>query len=174
MSKVTLEKFIKTSKIKAEDEIVNWQKVKDKWLDRLNSLYKMIESWLAPFIEDGSVIVRYGTINISEENIGIYKARTMVLKVANEEAALTPVGTLIIGALGRVDLEGKYNIIKLLLARKNAKGISIKVKEFGQVEESIPNDKEISWKIATPPPSIKFIELTEDSFSDALLKVIND
>ena len=34
--------------------------------------------------------------------------------------------------------------------------------------------EEMVWKIATSPPSIKYIDLDSDSFSDALLEVIGE
>lgn len=33
---------------------------------------------------------------------------------------------------------------------------------------------EWDWKIATPPPRIKYIEVNEDSFFDLLMEVINE
>ena len=72
--------------------------------------------------------------------------------------------------------------VKLVLVPASSTGVQIKVQieQGGKSEEEIQKSKEdngqeeMVWKIATPPPSIKYIELDADSFSDALLEVIGE
>lgn len=39
--------------------------------------------------------------------------------------------------------------------------------------ESESQDIELNWKNATPPLSIQYIDLNEDSFFDAMMEIIN-
>jgi hypothetical protein len=54
--------------------------------------------------------------------------------------------------------------VKFVLVEKDSKGINTQAPE---------KSAEWKWKISTTPPLIKFIELNEDSFSDALMEVLN-
>ena len=160
---------------------IDWTKKKEDWLANLNKLYKEIESWLND-LEQDAVSIKYIDKEINEEHIGVYTARKMILRIADEQVVFDPVGTLLIGAAGRVDMTGKNGQVKFILVPASSTGVQIKVqiKQGGKSEKEIQKSKEdngqeeMVWKIATPPPSIKYIELDADSFSDALLEVIGE
>ena len=182
MGKKDLQAFIAAKKKKSKKtKEINWTKKKDDWLTKLNKLYTDIEFWLND-LEQDVVSIKSVDKEINEEYIGIYTAKKMILRIADEQIVLDPVGTLLIGAAGRVDMTGKNGQVKLVLVPASATGVQIKVqiKTEGESEGDIEKNKdgngqeEMVWKIATPPPSIKYIELDSDSFSDALLEVIGE
>ena len=96
-----------------------------------------------------------------------------------------PVGTILIGALGRIDMEGPNGIVKYVLVPEisNAPKIETailstvedrkkwKEKQQKEAEEIMKANK--VWKIATPPPNIKYLDLNEDIFFDKLMEVID-
>lgn len=176
MGKKDLRAFINAKKQNAVDEEkIDWGKHKDEWLQSLNKIYGQIESWLND-LEDSDVIsFGYKNKEINEEHIGIYNANNMIIKIASEQILLEPIGTLLIGAKGRIDMKGKNGIIKFVLVPKQSGGPSIKV-DIAVGDKPKPEEKkeepEWVWKISTPPPAIKYIELDSDSFSDAVLEVI--
>lgn len=179
MGKKDLQAFIAAKKKSEKIKEINWEKRKEDWLLKLNELYADIESWLNDFEQD-VVSINYIDKEINEEHIGIYTARKMILRIADEQVVLDPVGTLLIGAAGRVDMRGKNGQVKLVLVPASSTGVEIKVqikgkeeseREIQQTKKNNDNE-EMVWKIATPPPSINYIELDSDSFSDALLEVI--
>ena len=114
---------------------------------------------------------------INEELIGEYKTSSMKIRFKGNEVILDPIGTNLIGAKGRIDMKGSAGIVKFVLVNKQSSAPMIKVtiQITGEpVEEEIENQKiEWDWKIATPPPRIKYIELDEESFFDSLMEVIN-
>jgi hypothetical protein len=181
MGKKDLQAFIAAKKKSEKTKEIDWAKKKEDWLTKLNKLYADIESWLKD-LEQDVVSIKYIDKEINEEHIGMYKIRKMILRIADEQVVLDPVGTLLIGAAGRVDMTGKNGQVKLVLVPASSTGVQIKVqiKEEGESEGEIKKVKEgngqeeMVWKIATPPPSIKYIELDSDSFSDALLEVIGE
>ncbi len=69
-------------------------------------------------------------------------------------------------------MKGKTGIIKVLLVPGETSGPSIKVDITVGDDAKKEVEKEWTWKIATHPPAIKYIELDNDSFSDALLETI--
>lgn len=178
MGKKDLQAFINAKKLTAEDDKkIDWNKMKDEWLAHLKELYIQIEGWLKVFENNDVISFEYKRLNLNEEHIGIYESSSMIIKIASEQVLLEPIGTLLIGAKGRVDMKGKSGITKIVLVPKEARGPSIKVDikvgdEAKKAEEKIEVVKEWTWKIATPPPAIMYIDLDNDSFSDALLGVI--
>ncbi len=175
MGKKDLQAFINTKKQNAVDEEkIDWEKHKDEWLQSLNEIYDQIESWLND-LKDSAISFEYKNKEINEEHIGIYNANNMIIKIASEQILLKPIGTLLIGSKGRIDMKGKNGIIKFVLVPKQSCGPSIKL-DIAVDDKPKPNEKkeepEWVWKISTPPPAIKYIELDSDSFSDAVLEVI--
>ena len=59
-------------------------------------------------------------MELNEENIGTYTATRLKVVIGDEDITLTPIGTLLIGAKGRVDVEGSARTSRLILIDKNA------------------------------------------------------
>jgi hypothetical protein len=157
----------------------DWAKERDEWLGYLNHLYKVTESFLDEYIKKGDITVEYRKIDLNEENIGTYKADQMILGIGRQAITLTPVGTLLIGTKGRVDIVGGAGRTRLILADSKSSGPRIKVaismagKSAPPAPESGPQEIDWVWKIATSPPSVRYIELTRESLFQALMEVAN-
>ncbi|MGA3259493.1 MAG: hypothetical protein ABSE35_11480 [Bryobacteraceae bacterium] len=164
----------------AEEERVDWAKERDEWLGHLKELYEQTESFLANYIGTGQIKVNYRDIQLDEENIGSYSARQMILKIGRQEITMTPVGTLLIGAKGRVDVVGPAGRARLVLVNSEASSpptIKVRVSIGGKPEPPAvaapPKQIKWGWKIATSPPTVRYIELTQDSLFQALMEVAN-
>jgi hypothetical protein len=98
------EKAKKLAELKARSEqfdpIVecNW------WIGVLSRLYVQVEMWLEPLRQEGLVTCSRLQVQLTEEKIGTYPANELVLQFGPEEIILEPIGTLIAGARGRVDV----------------------------------------------------------------------
>ena len=174
------EAFVKRQQQRAsEAKQVDWLNEREQWLGYLNKLYETIESFLAPYTENGRITHRYREIELNEENIGTYKARQMILKIGGQEIVLTPVGTLLIGSKGRVDVIGPAGRTRLILVDREASAPTIKVSvHIGGKPQAAPKEpphKKINWawKIVTTPPAVRFLELTQESFFRALMEIAN-
>lgn len=172
--------FVKREQVAAAElERVDWARERDEWLGRLKELYEQTESFLAKYIETGEIKVNYRDIELNEENIGSYRARQMILKIGRQEITMTPIGTLLIGAKGRVEVMGPAGRTRFLLVNSEASRPTVKVAvSIGVKLEPLAVDapqKEIkwAWKIATSPPTVRYIELTQDSLFQALMEVAN-
>jgi hypothetical protein len=92
---------------------------------------------------------------------------------------MTPIGTLLIGAKGRVDVVGPAGRARLVLVNSIASGPTIRVtvsiggKPEPPTAEVEPKEITWEWKIATSPPAIRYIELTQESLFRALMEVAN-
>ncbi len=163
----------------SEGEPVDWAKERDDWLGHLKELYDQTETFLVDYIKAGEIKVNYREITLNEENIGSYSAPQMILKIGRQEITMTPVGTLLIGAKGRVEVVGPAGRTRLVLVNSEASGPTIKVtvsiggKPEPRTTEAASKEIKWAWKIATSPPSIQYIELTQESLFQALMEVAN-
>ncbi|TBX74443.1 hypothetical protein E0I74_26775 [Rhizobium laguerreae] len=153
-----------------------------EWMASLAQLYADIESFLADHVNRGAIRISYEETELQERYIGNYSARTMLIAIGREEVRLTPVGTLVIGGRGRVDVTGSAGDIRLVLIHKDARRpqdlIKVTIKdETSRDQDAIASPRsgaeDYTWKIATPPPSVYFDELTKSSFYEVLMEVSN-
>ena len=74
---------------------------------------------------------------------------------------------------------GDAGTVKFVLVdgRLDGPGLSVAIetqdKQRGVEEEKEADGIEWAWKLATPPPRIKYIEVNAESFFDALMEAIN-
>jgi hypothetical protein len=180
MGKREFDEYLK--KRRADTEVVmqiGWSQKRDTWLQYLSDFYKQVEGFLSEYRESGDVAFNYGEKDISEEFIGQYLAKSLHIRIKDRNVILDPVGTNLIGAKGRVDMIGDAGTVKFVLADKRLGDPSVSVAIKTQAEQrEVEEEKEAdgvewAWKIATPPPRIKYIEVNAESFLDALMEVIN-
>jgi hypothetical protein len=136
-------------KSEEEKDKVDWEKRKTTWLNSVDDLYKIINTWLSPFQKEGLLNIKEKQIDLSEEYIGSYKAKRLEILLGNDIVTITPRGTLVIGSFGRLDMRGP-------------KGEALLV-------ETDWND----WKFAKRTPKMQYWNLTEQSFKEAIQEIIN-
>ncbi len=104
------------------------------------------------------------------------------LKIGRSIVTFTPIGTMLIGTKGRVDVEGPFGTARLSLVNKQVTSS----RQLFRVMITRPDDRppaappsetikqlEWTWKISPPPPETKFIELSEEAFFGMILAVAN-
>ena len=178
MSRSEFEEFLRTheEEITAQ-ELVDWNKTRDEWLNHIEHFYQMIKDWMKDYVKEGKVTIETRAMTLNEQPIGPYKTHKLVLKIANQEVVLSPVGTLLIGAAGRIDMESRTGKVRFVLVDEKSEGPldGVRVPGDKRSKSKEIDEKKISWtwKIATPPPSVRYISLNEESFFDALMELIN-
>ncbi len=164
-SKSEFDAFVRAQQKNAQPD-VDWKKERDDWLAYLDSLYKEITTLLGEYIQSDQVLVRYHDVLLNEEGIGQYKARRLIIKIGGKEIVLEPIGTLLVGTKGRVDVTGPAGKTRFMLVDKDAIRPSFRV-----ATTSSQKGPQWIWKIVTSPPNIQYIELTRDSLFRALMEV---
>jgi hypothetical protein len=95
---------------------VDWQKQRDEYLHAVGELHKKIRTWLKQSIEEGDVVVSTPDELVVEDDIPQYTAPGMILSIGDARVRFRPVGTRVVGALGRVDvLSGEHPPARLVL-----------------------------------------------------------
>jgi len=160
---------------------LDWEAVKRDWLVAVEAFYDEICPWLDPFRQKGILDYQFEDIERHEEYIGGYRTRKMMLTASGERIGeIVPVAALILAAAGRIDMIGKNGSVRFLRVGRGSTGPVIEVREGTPDRDAYlckdPKEKgyeeELMWKISTPPPNIRYIELNSETFADALLEVI--
>src|SRR5580692_3299063 len=116
MTTQSLSDFFREKRAHAGSDDVDWDRKKREWITAVEDLYQLIvEKFLAAAIAGGSVTATYRAKNITEDPIGSYEIRELVLQVGNETVVFSPKGRNIVGASGRVDLQGEMGEATLVL-----------------------------------------------------------
>lgn len=126
----------------SQSNVIDWESRKKWWLGKINEFYSDIEKWC----KEINVKVDKFDIVINEKNIGSYTTKKMVLFVGEKNFLFVPVGTIIIGGRGRIDIIYGSSRKKLILF---AKGELEKVNKVNnEVLSKIykdPEPKETEW-----------------------------
>jgi hypothetical protein len=168
--------FVKAQQKAAQDTEIDWNKERDEWLAHLDDLYERVEALLGDYVTSGQILLRYQQVQLNEEDIGTYSARRLIIKIGGKEIVLEPIGTLLIGTKGRVDVTGPAGSTRLMLVDKDATrprvGVTVQTHP-GRPPVPEPPAKSVdwTWKLVTSPPTVRYIELTQDSLFRALLEV---
>ena len=103
--------------------------------------------------------------------------KSLEVHIGTIKVQFEPIGTIIFGAKGRVDMHGPHGTVKFVLVPKTASSSTIRVivrdSSSETKEEPEPIVEEWAWKIATRSPNIKYTELEEESFLSAIMEVAN-
>jgi hypothetical protein len=181
MSKSDFDDFVKRQQVQQDEAAFNSNQL-DEWLSYLDALYKQIAIYLQDYTKSGAAQIEYRDIQLNEEFIGSYTARQMILKIGSATVTFTPIGTMLIGTKGRVDVQGPLGTKRLNLVNKQMTSgrqlVQVRVRMPGDpplapVSSEVVRQIEWAWKVNTPPPEMKFIELTDEVFFDLILAVAN-
>ncbi len=181
MSKEDFERLLDQ---KTDSSSVDWAEIRRGWIKQVYILYDQIDNWLSGYKDRGNLSIERKTMELTEESLGTYEIQSMILTINNKKVRLVPVGAVIIGASGRVDLVGPVGRCMLVLVPESSEGphiysiISTSEEEKRQKQEEL--DKALEkvrhepkmWKLATEPPNIKYLTLDEDLFFDLLVEVL--
>jgi len=159
---------------------VDWDRERKEWLDYLDKLYRKIESLLDKYVSSGQIQLGYRQVELNEENIGSYAAKQMVLRIGPKNVVLEPIGTLLIGSKGRVDIIGPAGKAQLLLvdskASEPASLIHVTVGRAGNLPSGPTKSLRVikwEWRIVTRPPERRFIEITQQTLFQLIMEVAN-
>lgn len=177
MAEQQFSEFVKRKAGEAQAEkAVDWAKRRADWLQELEGLYGRMECHLKPYTQAGEIQVERTPIQLTEDYLGTYDADKLTFKIGHEKIVAKPIGALVIGASGRVDLAGTRKTLRIVLLAKGGPVLTNEIEHGGVFEESsesmvLGDVNEAGWYIATPPPRSVVVTFGEDSFRDAIMEV---
>lgn len=120
------EKLIKLHENETETEAeTDWEKRKNEWLKSVEKFYSLVREWLSEYEKEELLRIDTQSIAIYEENIGKYSADKLIIRInGKRQVILEPVGALIIGCQGRIDVYLRGNVSdKDMIVLTREKGI---------------------------------------------------
>jgi hypothetical protein len=117
---VSLKELLEQKKIdltKTENKI-DWNERKEKWLSSINDLFNLVDSIIVKNLNDAGyedIKTRTEEIKITEDYIGTYMTYNYFVETKPLRIVFYPIGSIIIGANGRVDMMIQSETIKLVL-----------------------------------------------------------
>lgn len=114
-----------------------------EWLDAVEDLLRQVRAWLAKAQREKLVKIHLDKIKITEENLGTYPAPCLVLTAAGKTVKVKPIGSTIIGADGRVDMEstnGTFMFLYVAGQHKWVHGVGKQPAEFPDLTEDLFTD----------------------------------
>lgn len=169
----------------ARREEVDWDLRRERWLEKLGEFYDFVDSSLKKYVDRDKVRIIRGTKSLNEQYIGSYEAPTRLVEIGDNRISLDPVGAMLIGAYGRVDMRGPYGRVKFALvsggdpgsdpggAEISAGGSHMDDADMELRGAGCTTWEKLGWTITTPPPRVRFLPLLEESFHEAILEVVN-
>ena len=175
MAEQEFSEFVKRKTAQVQDA-VDWVKKKADWLQELDELYAHMEGHLRPYTQAGEIQIERTPIQLREDHLGTYDAEKLTFRIGREKIVAKPIGTLLIGARGRVDLSGPRKTLKIVLLAKGGPVLTTTIEHGGITEKSSSSMvrgevDEAGWYIETPPPESVVVAFGEDSFRDAIMEV---
>lgn len=134
------------------NQAVSAQKIQQRveaWKQRVSDLYNDVSAWVTQQEPLSDIKPLTERITVSEELSGPYEIEQLSFRIGSQAVRLRPKGTWVIGAQGRVDMEGAAGHVRLVLTM----------------------DKE--WMVALDlAPVNDLVPLDESSFAEALDRVL--
>ena len=164
------------------DAKIDWEARKKAWLEYLNALYDLFSGCLMDFQHKNKLKVSKDSIEIIEENIGPYQADRMIIEFADEKIILKPIGTILIGAMGRVDMSGKYGSVKIVLVDSRMKGIRDQIRISVVEGDCLPqkktdsnNEKAVNWewRFVSAPPASLYQPVNDETIYSVIMELSN-
>jgi hypothetical protein len=104
MGSDALRELFQQKKQKAAAAGPDWTAKRDAWTDAVHRLYKKILEEYLSTVKD--VEVQQAEKTITENYIGEYRVPELTLRVGDEQVVFSPIGVNIVGAKGRMDVQG--------------------------------------------------------------------
>lgn len=141
---------------KVESKPFDWTTRRNRWIRHLDLFYKSVESFLQSYINEKKVKIFYGREDISEFINGKterYEVKNAIISFGTNRIELKPMGTIMVGCKGCVNLIGPKGKASFLLVESAASGLKISFSVKTKSNEEVTKDREFSkeeeweWKI---------------------------
>ena len=108
---------------------VDWPRQLDEWKRFLEQFNDLVKEFLREYIEQGKMRIEYVAKQIHEQHTGRYEVQAISIVIGNNKVYLDPIGTNLIAAKGRVDMNGPSGTVRFVLVPKDSPHLT-SVSEF--------------------------------------------
>ncbi len=138
----------------------------------VSEFYKLMEEeWLLgsynnlnPHFED---------IMVHEELLGEYAMPSLVLRLGNDRIQFIPVGTILIGTPGRIDMICNGRKAMFILTGEKARNPKAHLMIRGENEKPVKRDYgKLVWKLVDERGMMSFVDLTPESVQQLIMDIV--
>lgn len=148
----SVKRYIEEIKAQDSKNTVDWDERRTWWQNKVIDLFHQFQTWLQPLIDSGTLQLDISSMKLTEEMLGTYDVQIASIVLGAENLKFTPVGSIIIGGFGRIDVEGPNGLAMLILTSDVSTGTSQERRNPSQ------------WYIAHPRDPRNLLLLTQESF----------
>ena len=175
----TFDEFVKrrTDRDRQSAEVSNSKETLSKWRRELDTLYSDMEEYLQSYTESGQIKIERRPVQLTEEYLGTYDAEALAMSIGGDEVIAQPVGAMLIGSSGRVDLTGPLETLRIMLLEKGGPAMKITISGDGGPKETSSQPlvrgevDHRGWYFVTRPPAATVTAFDEDTFQRAIMVV---
>ena len=160
------EEFLEQEAEQDDSSVIDYEQEKKEWLVKIDEFYNLIQEFIADYLKQGKITQEWKIIQLHEDYFGEYDVKQLMLKIGKKRLIFKPIGRFLIGFnRGRIDLSSDMGTVRFILLPEEL--------ESPQITDFNHSNAKWCWKIATSPPKVSYLELTEQSFFEALMEVVN-
>ena len=160
------EEFLEQEAEEEDSSVIDYEQEKKEWLAKIDEFYALIQEFIGDYLKQGKIIQEWKIIQLQEDYFGEYDVKQLILKIGKKRLIFKPIGRFLIGFnRGRIDLSSDIGTVRFVLLPEEL--------ESPQITDFNHSNAKWCWKIATSPPKVSYLELTEQSFFEALMEVVN-
>ena len=160
------EKFLEQEAEQDDSSVIDYEQEKKEWLAKIDEFYALIQEFIGDYLKQGKIIQEWKIIQLQEDYFGEYDVKELILKIGKKRLIFKPIGRFLIGFnRGRIDLLSDIGTVRFVFLPEDL--------ESPQITDFHNSHAKWCWKIATSPPKVSYLELTEQSFFEALMEVVN-
>ena len=156
------------SQRREQQTIQDRQNLIQEWKQAIESLYAQIRTYLAEYEKDSSLIISEEGIRLTEETLGSYGVQTMKIAAGPATIIIQPIGRMIIGAQGRVDMHRhgrateQYRVMFLRMPKSATDAtpiwwIRLPVEAAGTFGRLPPQERTVPFEKATLEQALDFL-----------------
>jgi|SRR5665213_556207 len=164
------------SQQKPEAVSFDWEKERTDYLANVANLYERARDYLGEYLANSSVKISSDEVEVDEESYGSYRISRLLIDIGHQRVFLEPVGTMLIGSKGRVDLIGSIKRVPILLIRESVKSASDMIHVSVSISGAKPSPppprppkEPWVWKLRSKRNPDAFDDLNKDTFLTAIL-----
>lgn len=109
-----LNDFLKKKLEEKTKKEFNAEEEKKKWITSSDEIINNIRKWVEEPVKNNLVELIDEEVEINEERLGKYKINSLAIRSLWDTVYIRPIGRMILGAIGRIDIlstKGKYSIL---------------------------------------------------------------
>lgn len=151
---------------------------KAQWVRKIDVLYNQVRLLLESYQANGSMDFALSLSELHEEELGSYQAHSLTINLGASSVRFMPVGTMLLGSPGRVDLVGLRGSVRFVLVLPEMdRPMHIPAASLGAAPgESRRAPLDLApyvWKISTSPPGIRYSDIDAANLQSAIMEAAN-